>query len=65
MKQTLTEIKMKVGKDWAYYAKAAYDAGSGKNPFDALVAKRQAETLKDASKIWHEGYMDGPNDNTA
>lgn len=56
---------MKVGKDWAYYAKAAYDAGSGKNPFDALVAKRQAETLKDASKIWHEGYMDGPNDNTA
>ena len=53
---------MKVGKDWSYYAKAVHDAGRGKNPFDAFVAKRQAETLKEAKKHWHEGYMEGPND---
>ena len=55
---------MKVGKDWAYYGKAGYDAATGGNPFDAFVAKRQAETLKEAKKHWHEGYMDGPTDNT-
>ena len=53
------------GKDWPYAAKAVFDAASGRNPFDAFVAKRQAETLKDADKIWHTGYMDGPTDNTA
>jgi|LUMU01.1.fsa_nt_gb hypothetical protein len=38
--------------------------GATRIPLDEENKKKNRKALSEAARIWHEGYMDGPNDNT-